>query len=102
MEKKPVNPQEEIARIRMPRQGELLARVVEMSGASRMRADCEDGKSRMIRIPGKMRRRVWTRVNDIILVIPWEIEKDTKADLAWRYTEVQVEQLRKKGILKDM
>jgi len=89
-------------RLRLPRQGELLARVTEMSGASRMRADCEDGKSRMIRIPGKLRKRVWTRVGDLILIQPWEIEKDEKADLVWRYTETEVEHLKKKGVVKDV
>lgn len=98
----PDKPQEEVIRVRTPRPGELLARVIEMSGASRMRAECEDGKTRMIRIPGKLRKRVWTRVGDIILIVPWEIEKDTKANLEWRYTETQVEWLKKKGILKNL
>lgn len=92
--------QQEVIRIRTPREGELLARVTEMLGASRMRAECEDGKTRMIRIPGKLKKRVWTCVGDIILIRPWEIEKDTKANLEWRYTETQVEWLRKKGFLK--
>ena len=40
-------------KIRFPKQDEMFAVVIEMSGGSRMRALCADNKTRMVRIGGK-------------------------------------------------
>ncbi len=72
-------------RIRLPRGDEQFAVVVEMSGGSRMRALCSDNKTRMIRIGGKLKKRVWCRENDLIIIKPWVIQSDQKADLVYRY-----------------
>ena len=40
----------------------------EFNGGSRFTALCEDGNNRMVRIPGKLKRRMWCRVNDLILI----------------------------------
>ena len=72
-------------KIRFPRKDEQFAVVVEMSGGSRMRALCADNKTRMIRIGGKLKKRMWCRENDLIIVKPWVIQSDQKADLVYRY-----------------
>jgi len=72
-------------KIRLPRKDEQFAVVVEMSGGSRMRALCADNKTRMIRIGGKLKKRMWCRENDLIIVKPWVIQSDQKADLVYRY-----------------
>ena len=72
-------------RIRLPKGDEMFAVVVEMSGGSRMRALCADNKTRMIRIGGKLKKRMWCRENDLIIVKPWVIQSDQKADLVYRY-----------------
>ena len=43
---------------RLPTKDEQFAVVIEMSGGSRLRATCEDGKTRMIRIGGKLKKRM--------------------------------------------
>ena len=43
-------------RIMLPKSDEQYAVVVEMSGGSRMRALCQDNKTRMIRIGGKLKK----------------------------------------------
>ena len=53
---------------KLPRGDMQFAVIREMQGGSRMSALCEDGNNRMIRIPGKLKRRMWCRVNDIILI----------------------------------
>lgn len=90
-------------RLRMPRsdEGEILALVEERLPSNRLRAMCQDGEVRLIRIPGKMRRRVWVRVGDVIIIKPWELENE-KADLVWRYFKTQSEVLQKKGLLKGL
>ena len=78
-----------IKRARTRKHGQLYAVVREMSGGSRMRAHCEDGLTRMIRIGGKLKRRMWCRVDDLIIVQPWVIQEDKKADLVYRYLPAQ-------------
>jgi len=87
-------------RLRLPREGEIFGMVKELFGGSRMLVDCADGKERLCRIPGKIRMHVWIRAGDVVLIKPWTVESDEKADIAYRYTRPQVEMLRRQGILK--
>ena len=82
--------------LRMPRDGEVFAVVSSMLGANRINVRCSDSVERMGRIPGKMRKRVWIRENDIVLVKPWDFQ-DAKADVVWRYDRGDVAQLRQEG-----
>ena len=91
---------EPFARVRLPRKGEVLGVVISMMGASRMLVECIDGKERMVRIPGKIKRTIWVKSGDVVLAKPWEIESDKKADLVWRYTRLQADWLRREGYLK--
>ena len=70
---------------KLPTKDMQFAVVREMSGGSRMLALCEDGLTRMVRIPGKLKRRMWCRPNDIILIKPWPVQGDIKSDLVYRY-----------------
>jgi translation initiation factor 1A len=91
--------EEQLRRLRMPQKGELLGTVEQMLGASRMIVRCKDEKVRMARIPGKMRRRIWVKVGDVVIVKPWEVQGDKKADVVWRYTRPQVARLMQQGML---
>ncbi|MCD6477813.1 MAG: translation initiation factor eIF-1A [Candidatus Aenigmarchaeota archaeon] len=93
---------EEEIRIRVPRDGEVLGKVVNMLGANRLLAECEDGKERICRIPGRLKKRVWTRTDDIVLIKPWEAHGDERGDIVWRYTRNQAATLKKKGYLKNI
>jgi len=86
-------------RLRMPRKGEIFGVVVEMKGGARMTVQCIDGKDRMCRVPGKIKRQVWVREGDVVLIEPWSVEGDAKADIVYRYTRLQVEQLKRRGVL---
>jgi len=74
-----------IRRAKTPKSGQQYAVVREMSGGSRMLAMCEDGNMRMIRIGGKFKRRMWCRVQDLIIIQPWVVQTEEKADLVYRY-----------------
>lgn len=58
---------------------------------------CTDGKVRLCRIRGKMKRRVWIRMNDTVLVAPWDFQSDKRGDIVWRYTKAQAESLKSEG-----
>ena len=88
---------------KLPSGNMQFAVIREFSGGSRFVALCEDGKNRMVRIPGKLKRRMWTRVNDIILIKPWVVQSDSKADLVYRYLPAERNWLyRRKMVPKDL
>jgi len=94
--------QQVIRRVRIPRKGEILGLVTAMLGANRLRVDCEDGKERIGRIRGKIVKRVWIRVNDVVLLLPWKIQSDERADIIWRYTRTEFNWLKRKGYGKNI
>ena len=86
-------------RVRMPRKGEILGVVEAMLGANKLKVRCEDGLVRICRIPGKLRKRVWVKERDIVLIKPWSIQGDKSADIAWRYTATESGWLKRRGII---
>ncbi|MBU0662030.1 MAG: translation initiation factor eIF-1A [Candidatus Diapherotrites archaeon] len=102
-EKKQEEQQEQLRRIRTPRRDELemFGLVVQLHGTNQIKVACEDGKERMIRIPGKMRKRVWIRQGDVVIVKLWDFQP-IKGDVVWRYLGFQTEHLRRKGLLDKL
>ncbi|AEF97298.1 translation initiation factor eIF-1A [Methanotorris igneus] len=96
--------QEQPIRVRIPKpeENEILGIVEQMLGASRVRVRCMDGKTRLGRIPGKLKKRIWIREGDVVIVVPWEVQGDEKCDIVWRYTKTQVEWLTKHGYLNQL
>lgn len=88
----------EFIRVRLPKQGEVLGIVTQILGADRIMVRCTDGKSRIVRIPGKYRKRLWCRQNDVVAILPWYgLQEDTRADLVYRYNRNQADWLEKNG-----
>ena len=92
-------------RIRVPlpkrKVNEMFAIADQILGGRRVKAVCEDGESRLARIPGKMRRRQWVREGDLIVVQPWDFQ-DEKANVCMRYTKTQSLYLSRKGVLPEI
>ena len=86
-------------RIRTPGKGEVLGIVESMLGTNKIKVVCQDGKARIGRIPGKMRKRIWMREGDAVLLKPWDIQGEKFGDIKYRYTPTEMSWLRKKGIL---
>jgi translation initiation factor 1A len=78
-----------------------MAVVREVSGGSRLVAMCEDNQSRMVRIGGRFKKKMWVRVNDLIIIKKWQIQGDKKSDLVYRYTKTEKENLRRKGLIPE-
>jgi translation initiation factor 1A len=83
----------------LPATTDVLGVAVRMLGFDRIMVKCQDGHERLCRIRGKIKRRVWIRESDIVLVSPWDFQSDSRGDIIWRYTRGQVDWLRKKGYL---
>ncbi len=82
-----------------PSANDVLGVAIKLLGFDRVLVKCQDGHERLCRIRGKMKRRVWIREGDVVLVSPWDFQSDKRGDLIWRYTKAQAETLRKKGYL---
>ena len=80
---------------RNPEEGEMYGRVIKLMGGENLLVKCMDGVTRRGRIRGKLKRRVWIRDNDIVIIAPWEFGNKDRGDILWRYTLPQV------GLLKQ-
>ncbi|MBR9692813.1 translation initiation factor eIF-1A [Candidatus Woesearchaeota archaeon] len=94
--------EELIARVKLPRGTQVLGLLEQRLGGSRCKVRCLDGKTRNCRIPGRLKRRLWVREGDIVLVEPWEFEGDKKGDLIFKYRPVQTKWLRAQGHLDKL
>ena len=99
MGKKKVISEEELSDMMLPAANDVLGVAVKLLGFDRVLVKCQDGNERLCRIRGKMKRRVWIRIGDVVLVSPWDFQSDKRGDLIWRYTRSQAELLRRKGYL---
>jgi len=93
---------EEFSRVRIPQKSanEILGTVEGLLGANKLRVRCTDGVVRLTRIPGKMKKRIWIREGDVIIIVPWSFQNE-KADIIWKYSAPQVNWLERKGFLKS-
>ena len=93
---------QQITRIRLPRGKQTFGILEQRLGASRTKVRCLDGKSRICRIPGRLKRKLWVRENDIVIVEPWEYGGDKKGDIVFKYNLTQVNYLKRKGQLDKL
>jgi len=89
-------------RVRTPRGKEIIGKVDQRVGANRMIVSCFDGKQRNCRVPGRLKRALWIRPGNIVLVEPWEFEGDKKGDIIFSYTPAAIQWLEKRGFLKGI
>jgi|TARA_B100001971_G_C18206006_1_gene547661 translation initiation factor 1A len=94
--------QQEIRRIKLPRGRQTFGILEQRVGASRTRVRCLDGKMRICRIPGRLKRRLWVREGDLLLIEPWELGGDAKGDVIFKYRPSQTQFLRRKGYLDKL
>ena len=72
---------------------EEYAQVMKMLGNGRLEAHCFDGKKRLAHIRGKMRKREWVNVGDIILLGLRDFQDD-KADVIMKYQPDEARKLK--------
>jgi len=94
--------EEEIAKIRVPKSGEILGVAEVMLGGDKVQVRCEDGRTRICRIPGKIRKRMWVRPGYLLLIQPWVAESETRGDILFVYTRTQAAWLKRKGYVETI
>lgn len=95
------NNQEEqkVTRAPLPKENQVIGIVEQRLGGNKMFVACLDGKTRNCRVPGRLKRKLWLRPNDVVIVEPWEFDKG-KADIVFKYRLNQISWLRKNGYLE--
>jgi len=91
---------EEVGRLPLPRRnrGEVFGIASQLLGAARIRVMCEDNVSRMGRITGKMKKKMWIREGDLLIIRPWGFQEG-KADILFRYSRTQSQYLSRRNLL---
>ena len=85
--------------MKLPRGEEVIGIIEQRLGGNKMSVNCLDGKTRNCRVPGRLRRKLWLRPEDVVIIEPWELDKD-KGDVIFKYRPNQVAWLKKNGHLK--
>jgi translation initiation factor 1A len=94
MGKKKITHEGRVDQMVLPSKNDVLGIAVKMLGGERIMVKCQDGKERLCRIRGKMKRRVWIRDGDVVLVSPWDFQTETRGDIFFRYRQNQASWLR--------
>lgn len=76
------------------------AQITKALGNGRMEAYCFDGVTRLCHIRGKMKKKVWMNVGDLIL-IGLRTYQDGKADIIGKYSAEEGRKLKLLGELPD-
>lgn len=80
--------------------GQEYAQVVKILGNSRCQVQCFDGVSRLGHIRGNMRKKVWIKLSDFVLVSLRDYQ-DSKCDIIMKYTTEEVRNLKSYGELPE-
>ena len=93
---------EEHIRLPLPKKNknEMFAIADRLMGGSRINVVCADGKSRLARIPGRMKRRQRVRAGDLVIIKPWDIQEE-KADIIFRYRRTQANILSRRKLIPE-
>ena len=68
-------------------------------GNNRFTCDCHDGRERLGHICGRMQKRVWLKIGDLVLVSTRDYQ-DEKCDIIHKYSEDNKNTLLKQGQIK--
>jgi translation initiation factor 1A len=72
--------------------------IEKLLGSCRLEGKCFDGKIRLCHIRGSMRKKVWVKVGDVVIISLREFE-DNKCDVIYLYNKDEVKYLIKLGEL---
>ncbi|MBI2043547.1 translation initiation factor eIF-1A [Candidatus Pacearchaeota archaeon] len=91
--------EQKVSRAPLPRKNEVIGILDQRLGGNKMMVSCLDGKKRNCRVPGRLKRKLWLRPNDVVIVEPWELDFN-KGDIIFKYRPNQIEWLKQNGYLK--
>lgn len=85
-----------------PTDSEVICVVKRILGAEHVVVLCVDGKERVARIPGRLRKRIWIKEGDVVLAAPWDFQPG-KCDIVYRYESDELKRLyEEKVVTRDV
>ena len=94
------NEEQKITRVKLPRGSEVLGIIEQRLGGNKVLVNCFDGKTRNCRVPGRLKRKLWLRPENVVIIEPWEFNKD-RGDVIFKYRPNEVNWLRKNNFLES-
>lgn len=91
--------EQKVTRVPLPKEKEVIGIIDQRLGGNKVMVNCLDGKTRNCRVPGRLKRKLWLRPEDVVIVEPWELD-DNKADVLLKYKPNQIVWLQKNGYLE--
>ncbi|GAI69711.1 unnamed protein product [marine sediment metagenome] len=88
-----------IQRARLPKGKEIIGIIEQRYGGNKMNVSCLDGKDRNCRVPGRLKRKLWLRPNDVVIIEPWELD-NTRGDIIFKYKPNQIAWLKQNNYLE--
>lgn len=92
-------PEQAVQRAKLPKGKEVIGIIEQRLGGNKMMVNCLDGKNRNCRVPGRLKRELWLRPNDVVIIEPWELDNE-KGDVIFKYRPNQIAWLKKNGYLE--
>ena len=99
MGKKRVITEENLGNLNIPFKKNVYGIDTKLFGYDRVLGKCQDEHERICFIMSKIKRRVWNRLIDVVLVSLWYFQTAIRGDLIWRYTRDQANNLRQRELL---
>lgn len=87
-------------RVILPKANQVIGIVEKRLGGNKMQVECFDGYTRVCRVPGKFKRKLWIRPGDVVLIEKWEFQANEKGDIIHKYSHAAVEKLKEMGLFK--
>ena len=78
---------------------QAYAQITQNMGGSRLQVKCSDGKKRSAIIPGRLRKRLWMRKDDIILCELGSMGNDKECHILHKYNNKEIGILQSKGFI---
>lgn len=91
--------EKKVVRVKLPEDNQVFGIVRKLLGGCRMKVKCSDGHTRLCRIPGGLRREMWVKQGDLVIVEPQKLQSEEKGEVIHRYTKTQAAWLKKQGYL---
>jgi translation initiation factor 1A len=91
--------EQKVTRAHLPRGDEIIGVIDQRLGGNKMMIKCLDGKTRNCRVPGRLKRKLWLRPGDVVIIKPWEFDKE-KGDVVYKYFSSEISWLKNNGYLK--
>lgn len=86
--------------IRLAKEDEKYGIVDSFISGDKVKVILDDGTEMMCRISGKVMKKFWVKVGDVVLIKPWITGK--RGDIIHVYTPSEAQWLKKNGYIKNL